>query len=108
MRTQIDVTVTEGDVTQGRVCPVALAIQRVLPGYDVCTYLDMALVKNDYQKFYARLPAEAQAFVRAFDEGRNVGGISFTLDFQAVREHAPDRIRTGGADRSLKHRVVRV
>jgi hypothetical protein len=76
------VEVTAEDIEQGqpndsRCCPIALALKRIYPDRTIRVGDEGFAEIGDGM---AILPDEAYQFIGAFDEGRSVKPISFTLD----------------------------
>ena len=84
--TAVTVTVTEGHITEGvrgscSHCPVALALDDAFP--DATAYangatFDLWFHAGDAMRF--DLPAEAESFILAFDDGDPVEPFTFTVD----------------------------
>ena len=91
--TEVTVNVTQKHISEGRPCacidcPVALAILDAMPdvtgvevlwdvdGYSVVAELEM----RDETRKVVTLPAEAEAFVTALDDGDPVEPFTFTME----------------------------
>lgn len=78
--TSLRVTVTQEDITSGvpgdnKLCPVARAINRLLPNALVYTLAMFTHGDSTY-----RIPAAAMKFVNSFDRGELVEPFSFVLE----------------------------
>lgn len=74
------VSVTQKDIDEGtkrncRKCPIAKALQRIIPNKDII--VEGSIIWIDNKVFLA--PTKADAFVKAFDKGEKVKPISFVL-----------------------------
>jgi hypothetical protein len=77
----MNISVTQSDINNGtaancRVCPIALAIQRVMEDPRWTVHYGTAFCGSRM----ARLPVEASRFVRMFDTGWPVEPFEFELD----------------------------
>lgn len=88
----ITVDVTAGDIARGTPgsgcqCPVALAVERALPGFNLYVGPEVAYLGFDQTGKTLSLPDEARAFIARFDLGLLVE--PFTFDLTVPGELAP-------------------
>jgi hypothetical protein len=96
------VSVTHADIADGQLgdcelCPVALAVRRLLrPGVVVSVMANLLIMDEEVEgrrprDAYISLPNEAFDLIMDFDAGRRVAPLSFALDIPAryLREAAP-------------------
>lgn len=82
--TKITVNVTAKDIKAGEIghckkCPIALALQRVFPRFDIQVGSRWAEIDNGETGFNPTLPDIARDFIDAFDGGEPAKPFAFEL-----------------------------
>lgn len=78
------ISVTQEDIANGckgryRMCPVALAVSRMLL-HDVGVTHDTIDIQMEDERIEIITPAEAKSFIRRFDHGKPVKPFTFNLN----------------------------